>query len=72
SIIDKSQRNIEKKITMSLSTEHAPSAITRPCANFPPSFWGDSFLQYDSESLVLYFTFEFAIFYFYLLTNVIF
>ncbi|XP_017409571.1 probable terpene synthase 2 [Vigna angularis] len=36
---------------MSLSTEHAPSAITRPCANFPPSFWGDSFLQYDSESL---------------------
>ncbi|PNY15989.1 (-)-germacrene D synthase-like protein [Trifolium pratense] len=25
--------------------------ITRPCVNFPPSIWGDVFLQYDSESL---------------------
>ncbi|BAT92454.1 hypothetical protein LR48_Vigan292s000400 [Vigna angularis] len=35
-----------------LSTQHAPPHITmRPCANFPPSFWGDTFLQYHSHSL---------------------
>ncbi|XP_047174416.1 probable terpene synthase 2 [Vigna umbellata] len=35
-----------------LSTQHEPTHITtRPCANFPPSFWGDTFLQYHSHSL---------------------
>ncbi|WVY99537.1 hypothetical protein V8G54_025607 [Vigna mungo] len=38
--------------TLLLSTEHAPPHMTsRPCANFPPSFWGDTFLQYHSDSL---------------------
>ncbi|BAT92456.1 hypothetical protein VIGAN_07118200, partial [Vigna angularis var. angularis] len=39
--------------TLLLSTQHAPPHITtRPCASFPPSFWGDNFLQYHSHSLV--------------------
>jgi hypothetical protein len=33
---------------------HAVADIARPCVNFRPSIWGDIFLQYDSELLVLY------------------
>lgn len=33
---------------------HAEPKNTRPCVNFLPSIWGDVFLQYDSQSQVLY------------------
>ena len=36
------------------STQHVASNFTRSCVNFHPSMWGDTFLQYDSESLVSY------------------
>ena len=39
---------------MSVAATHAVPDITRPIVNFRPSIWGDVFLQYDSESLVLY------------------
>jgi len=48
--------------SLQLSAKHAPPHITRPCANFSPSFWGDTFLQYHSA--VLYVIFAFPIFYF--------
>jgi len=58
--------------SLPLLTQDAAPYITRPSANFPPSFWGDTFLHYHSDSLVLFFIFAFAIFYFYLLTFLLF
>ncbi|XP_027928306.1 (-)-germacrene D synthase-like isoform X2 [Vigna unguiculata] len=37
--------------SLQLSAKHAPPHITRPCANFSPSFWGDTFLQYHSAEI---------------------
>jgi hypothetical protein len=46
---------LEGNQSMSLAAPtHAVADITRPCVNFRPSIWGDIFLQYDLESLVLY------------------
>lgn len=36
------------------SIQHAVPHIIRPSVNFPPNIWGDFFLQYHSESLVIY------------------
>ncbi|XP_027342115.1 probable terpene synthase 2 [Abrus precatorius] len=33
------------------STKQTVADIPRPCVKFPPSIWGDAFLQYDSQSL---------------------
>ncbi|KAL2331549.1 hypothetical protein Fmac_019130 [Flemingia macrophylla] len=33
------------------STQHTVSDLRRPCASFAPSIWGDTFLQYASESM---------------------
>jgi len=41
--------------SLPLLAQDAPPHITRPSANFPPSFWGDTFLHYHSDSLVLSF-----------------
>jgi len=35
------------------STQHAVSDFKRPTANFLPCIWGNLFLKYDSESMVL-------------------
>uniref|UniRef100_A0A151UDR3 (+)-delta-cadinene synthase isozyme C2 n=1 Tax=Cajanus cajan TaxID=3821 RepID=A0A151UDR3_CAJCA len=34
-----------------VSTQNAVSDVKRPCANFAPSIWGNTFLQYASESM---------------------
>jgi len=36
------------------STEHAIHDFKRPIVNFSPSIWGNVFLQYDTESMVIY------------------
>jgi len=49
-----------------LAPTHAVPEITRPIVNFRPSIWGDVFLQYDSESLVLYLHMQYFTFIFFL------
>jgi hypothetical protein len=44
---------------------HAVPDITRPIVNFRPSIWGDLFLQYDSQSSVLYLYMQFTYICFY-------
>ena len=39
-----------------ISSHNVPEDIPRRSANFHPSVWGDHFLQYASQSLVIYIT----------------
>ena len=39
-----------------ISSRNVPEDIPRRSANFHPSVWGDHFLQYASQSLVIYIT----------------
>ena len=39
-----------------ISSRNVPEDIPRRSANFHPTIWGDRFLKYASQSLVIYIT----------------
>ncbi|XP_020239096.1 probable terpene synthase 2 [Cajanus cajan] len=42
---------MNQKMSLPASTLASTQHVKRPCASFPPNIWGDTFLQYASESV---------------------